>query len=301
MLFRTFLALLFLCKVALFAQSDDTQSSEEIIKTLSNKVWKLQKDNRLLKSGITRLSKHLESNTNLTDSLRKETEKLMRQLSENTTGLDSKINNNEEMSNLQFQDIRRLVHHKTMLGFTGISMVLLVSALLYWLIHRKRYTDKNDVLEQVRQTRADIEEELLKEFQKQTSLIETQISLINDSKPQQDRHVSVEPDHKLALKVADEITRIEGNLMLMDPKTRGLKQLQQSMVKLKDNLEANGYKIPELLGINYHIGLNLTVTNHLQDDTLSKGLEIISKVIKPQVNYNEIMIQSAQVVVSQGV
>ena len=162
MLFRTFLALLFLCKVALFAQSDDTQSSEEIIKTLSNKVWKLQKDNRLLKSGITRLSKHLESNTNLTDSLRKETEKLMRQLSENTTGLDSKINNNEEMSNLQFQDIRRLVYHKTMLGFTAISMVLLVSALLYWLIHRKRYTDKNDVLEQVRQTRADIEEELLK-------------------------------------------------------------------------------------------------------------------------------------------
>ena len=34
----------------------------------------------------------------------------------------------------------------------------------------------------------------------------------------------------------------------MDSKTKGLKQLQASVGKLKDNLSANGYEMPELLG-----------------------------------------------------
>jgi hypothetical protein len=40
----------------------------------------------------------------------------------------------------------------------------------------------------------------------------------------------------------------------MDSKTKGLKQLQASVGKLKDNLSANGYEMPELLGKQFHQG-----------------------------------------------
>ena len=61
--------------------------------------------------------------------------------------------------------------------------------------------------------------------------------------------------------------------------------------KLKDNLSANGYEMPELLGKQYHQGMKVIVTSSIPDENLEKDNEIITKVLIPQVNYNEKMIQ----------
>ncbi len=79
-----------------------------------------------------------------------------------------------------------------------------------------------------------------------------------------------------------------------------MKQLSRSVQKLKDNLNANGYEIPELLGKQFNQGMKLTVVSSIPDDNLDKGEEVISKIIKPQVNYGGKMIQTAQVEVSIG-
>jgi hypothetical protein len=104
----------------------------------------------------------------------------------------------------------------------------------------------------------------------------------------------------LALKVASEINLIERNINLMDSKTKGLKQLQASVGKLKDNLSANGYEMPELLGKQFHQGMKVIVTSSIPDENLEKDSEVISKVLIPQVNYNDKMIQTAQIEVSVG-
>ena len=120
------------------------------------------------------------------------------------------------------------------------------------------------------------------------------------AKNQSSKTINQEIDHSLALKVADEITLIERNISLMDKDVKGLKQLSRSVQKLKDNLNANGYEIPELLGKQYHQGMKVIVVSSIPDENIDKDLELITKVIKPQVNYKEKMIQTAQIEVSVG-
>lgn len=109
-----------------------------------------------------------------------------------------------------------------------------------------------------------------------------------------------ELDHSLVIKVADELVRIEKNLSRMDQKTKGLKQLKASVGRIKDNVLSHGYEIVDMLGMKYNEGMKLAA-DILIDESLDEGVQIITKVIKPQINFKGEMIQSAQVEVSQGV
>ena len=107
-------------------------------------------------------------------------------------------------------------------------------------------------------------------------------------------------DHSLALKVADEIVRIELNLSRMDSTVKGYKQLAKAVQRIKDNFQANGYEIVDMLGKPYNEGMKVTA-NFVSDDTLEQGKQVITGIIKPQINYNGKMIQSAQITVSQNI
>ena len=45
---------------------------------------------------------------------------------------------------------------------------------------------------------------------------------------------------------------MENNLSRMDQDVKGIKHLRKSILTLKDNLLANGYEMPELLGKQFH-------------------------------------------------
>ena len=106
-------------------------------------------------------------------------------------------------------------------------------------------------------------------------------------------------DHTLALKVADEIVRIETNLSRMDTSVKGYKQLAKAVERIRTNFLANGYEIVEMLGKPYNEGMKV-VANFVSDDTLTEGEQKITGIIKPQINYKGKMIQSAQITVSQN-
>ncbi|MBS1751725.1 MAG: septum formation initiator, partial [Bacteroidetes bacterium] len=169
-----------------------------------------------------------------------------------------------------------------------------------WLLSKRQQTDKTDFIDQLSKTKSSIEESLVKEFGKQTELMDSQLHLIEQQKTTLQATPNAEPDHSLALKVASEINLIERNINLMDSKTKGLKQLQASVGKLKDNLSANGYEMPELLGKAFNQGMRVIVATSIPDENLEKGQEIITKILIPQVNYNDKMIQTAQIEVSVG-
>lgn len=86
----------------------------------------------------------------------------------------------------------------------------------------------------------------------------------------------------------------------MDEGTKGLKQLSASVKRIEDNFAANGYEMPELLNKPFNSGMKIIVANSIPDENLKEGEEIITKIIKPQINYKGVMIQSAQVEVSVG-
>ncbi len=110
----------------------------------------------------------------------------------------------------------------------------------------------------------------------------------------------VKEDHSLALKVADEIVRMQMNTARMNAETKGLQPLIRSIKRIQTNFAANGYEIKTLLNTEYDIRMNVDVILFLDDESIEQGKKIITKVIKPQVNYNGVLIQRAQVEVSQN-
>jgi hypothetical protein len=136
---------------------------------------------------------------------------------------------------------------------------------------------------------------LVKEFGKQTELMDSQLHLIEQQKTTLQATPNAEPDHSLALKVADQIIAIERSIGLMDEKTKGLQRIKNSITNLKDNLSANGYEMPELIGKSFNQGMKIIVASSIPDENLKKGEEIITRIVKPQVNFNDKMIQAAQV------
>ncbi len=117
------------------------------------------------------------------------------------------------------------------------------------------------------------------------------IEKLNSNKNDEDKQ-----NHDLVIKVADEITRIEKNISRMDD-VKGLKQLKASVSRIKDNLYANGYEIVDLLGKEYNEGMK-TIANFIIDENMKSEKSIITRIIKPQINYKGIMIQSSQIEVS---
>ena len=134
------------------------------------------------------------------------------------------------------------------------------------------------------------------------AILESQLKLMHEDikiNKETSADKSEVPDHSLALKVADEIIRIQTNISNMDPETKGLKQLAASVKRIQDNFEANGYDLIEMLNKPFDQGMNV-VANFRPDENLKPGEQIITRIIKPQVNFKGIMIQAAQIEVSQG-
>ena len=266
---------------------------EKELKPLNDKVKSLQIENSTLTKKINSLSTEIGTNKLSLDSLRMQTE-------ENSKNLSSKISSTEKNTNQKISAVDESLGKNSLYGIIGVLSAILLSGLLYWLLRKKQQTDKTDFIDQLSKTKSSIEESLVKEFGKQTELMDSQLHLIEQQKTTLHATPNAEPDHSLALKVASEINLIERNINLMDSKTKGLKQLQASVGKLKDNLSANGYEMPELLGKQFHQGMKVIVTSSIPDENLEKDSEIISKVLIPQVNYNDKMIQTAQIETSKG-
>jgi hypothetical protein len=152
------------------------------------------------------------------------------------------------------------------------------------------------MFENLKRTRKELEDEALKLDEKLVQLLEKQLNVMDTEK--QNDNEEIEEDHSLALKVADEIVRIEKNLDRVDDKKR-IKPLNKALERIRENFQANGYEIVSLLNHEYDDRMNIDVINFKADENLKEGQRIISKVIKPPIKYKGVLIQRGQVDVSQ--
>lgn len=295
----TFAILLF-SSIGAFAQAITKEDLDKELKPLTQKVISLLSENSKLKSEIGALTVKLSTANQSIDSLRSQTEGNSNAISKTASDLGIKIKETGDKNEGKITEVSDSLSKNSLYGIIGVLSAILLSGFLYWLLSKRQQTDKTDFIDQLSKTKSSIEESLVKEFGKQTELMASQLHLIEQQKKTLQATPNEEPDHSLALKVASEINLIERNINLMDSKTKGLKQLQASVGKLKDNLSANGYEMPELLGKQFHQGMKVIVTSSIPDENLEKDSEIISKILIPQVNYNNKMIQTAQIEVSVG-
>jgi hypothetical protein len=257
---------------------------------LADRISALQKENTALAARLSVAEKDI-------DSLRSQVRNgniVMNQLGQRIEATET-----DAIQKLSAMD--QLLSASTLYGVAGLAILLLLTMLIYTFLSQRQKFDRVQIFEQLGQTKSSIEESLVRQFDKQTGLLETQLFLLDKEHDMSTEAQPFEPDHSLALKVASEINLIERNIGLMDPGTKGLKQLVRSVEKLRDNLAANGYEIPELLGKPFHQGMKVIVANSIPDENLEKGSETITKILIPQVNYNDKMIQTAQIEVSVGI
>jgi hypothetical protein len=273
---------------------------EKAITELNGKVKTLNTQNGNLKKSINKLNKDIQSSNQAIENLKSELVNNSNAIVKTDTSLTSRIQENKATSDQKISQTSELLSQKALYWIIVFLTLTVVLAVLFILLSRRQKSDKSQLLEQLNQARSNIETNLVAEFSKQTKLMETQLGIMETQAKANVSSGKAEVDHSLALKLADEINLIERNINLMDAKTKGIKQLTASVVKLKDNLEANNYEIPELLGKPFHQGMKVIVTNSLPDENLAKGEEVITRIIKPQVNFNDKMIQTAQIEVSVG-
>ena len=299
----TFTIILF-SSLGSFAQGITKEDLDKEIKPLTQKVNSLQSESSKLKSEIGTLNSKLSNAYKSIDSLRTKTQDNSNAITQTANQLGIQIKETGDKNEGKITEVSQSLSKNSLYGIIGVLSAILLSGILYWLLSKKQKKDRSDVtdmlarsrenlLEQIKENSNSIGINFLRELNEYSDLVALQFQS-KQSTP------NAETDHSLALKVANEINLIERNINLMDSKTKGLKGLQVSVGKLKDNLSANGYEIPELLGKQFHQGMKVIVTSSIPDENLEKGSEIISKILIPQVNYNDKMIQTAQIETSKG-
>jgi predicted nucleic acid-binding Zn-ribbon protein len=296
---KTAFAILFLIATNSFAQTTQVALEKEV-KSLDSKLKNLNNKNEDLQIEVGSLKLKLEATQEQIDNLESKTESNSTEINTTRKDLGLKITSTESTTNEKITAVDQSVSKSTLYSIIGVLLAVLISGILYFLLNKRQKVDRTDFIEKLSKTKSSLEEGLIKEFGKQTELLESQIKIIENQKTSTQIHLA-EIDHTLALRVADEITLIERNISLMDSSVKGLKQLSRSVTKLRDNLLANGYEIPELLGKKYDQGMKVIVVSSIPDENIEKDQEIITKIIKPQVNYQNKMIQTAQIETLKGI
>lgn len=280
------------------------ENYDSTVNQLEKSVKVLQYKNRQLENSVVELRGLLKEQSLSKDSLQDVVNKNADENKVKQQKLKTSIDNSiKEQSEL-----------KSSIGVRTIILIvvaLLLSAIVFYFLKKRINKSNNSISkldnsiskldkmqEESQKMQQSLQEESLKLDNKLLELLEKQLSIENNvanATTKQEKEI----DHSLTLKVADEITRIEYNLSKMDSSVRGYKQLSAALRRIKDNFLANGYEIVDMLGKPYNEGMN-SIVDFIVDENLQVGEQIITKVTKPQVNYNGVMIQKSQIQVSQG-
>jgi hypothetical protein len=114
-----------------------------------------------------------------------------------------------------------------------------------------------------------------------------------------DPYLNRQTDHLFPFKVADEITRMRQRISSMSSDINGIMQLSKSLDRLEEELNILGFELPVLLNKPYSEGMTVHA-RFIPSENLQSGEKLITKVIKPQINYKGQLVQIAEVEVSSG-
>lgn len=252
----------------------------------------LQKGISSNKEEITILRKNLETSKQKIDSLERQILILQKELRTTQTNTSTKI----ESTNTSISALNHSIKSKAIVCCSVLAIIILILSFIIFKLRKKVYStstsveETKDAQKDLQESQQQLENGTISLDSKVADLLKTHLSSTIQANQQ---------DHSLALKVADEIVRIETNLYRMDPATRGYKQLTKSVQRMKDCFMTKGYEISDLLGKPYNEGMKV-VANLVEDESLPEGSAIITGIIKPQIIYNGKMIQAAQITVSQN-
>ena len=186
--------------------------------------------------------------------------------------LELQIQQLSDKSDSDLSALSKRVSNNTIYWILAILMMALFSVILFsWLRARLRLL-KTELSDQIKNTSEAIRADILKLDNQVFWSLDIQKNL-----RETEQNESEDIDHSLALKVADEIIRIQRNLRSMDPETKGLKQLEFAVDRILDNFQEKGYEMVDLLNKPYDEGMKVSA-KFKHDNTLKQGEQIITGI-----------------------
>lgn len=251
----------------------------------------LQQKIETLERELTRLDqKNLDIATK-TDGNKRDINKLAESMKIQLTETNATIEEN-------VAEVNKGVKNRSLLGII-IAMLLAVLTAALFLLLRRLIAKKSDDIELLRARADDLNRQMVEKMDKELTELQIIATAANTSVAATSNN-DTEPDHSLVKALADRITFMEMTLYRMDPSVKGHKQLTKSIKNMKDNLMANGYELVDMLGKEYVEGMKLSAS-FISDDSIEEGKQIITGIVKPQINFKGKMIQAAQITVSQNI
>lgn len=274
-----------------------------VLDSLNNTVYRLQQENTEMARANASLQKRILSLEVIIRDLQRETKEQSKRLSDSEThstnadntirivknDINNLIKHNDFVESNLINSTKKISTQSIIVSIIVLALTTMLSVSLYKRLKDKICTMRDKALNLSEEIIIRISSEI-EEMQK----ISNSISLHSS-----ERKVQQESQDLVKL-LADKITFMEMTLYRMDSSIRGHKQLTRSIRQMKDNLLANGYEIVDMLGKPYHDGMKVTA-NFIEDNNLGEGQQVISDIIKPQINHNGQMIQAAQITVSQNI
>lgn len=287
------------------AQTLDTLSQSTQITNLKEKVQNAEKHNAVLAEQLKELNSEVAELTTKNESLGL----ILSEIQKSIDSLAKIVDRNSENIQITADSLgikirttdeavaqnSNLLKSKTIWGIISVVIALLASVIVALLLYKKGQKTSDDKIALLKKQADELNEKIVGQFSNEMS----ELQKIGGALKNAGANASAEPDHSLVKTLADRITFMEMTLYRMDSSVKGHKQLSKSIAQMKDNLLANGYEIVDMLGKEYDEGMKVTA-NFIEDENIEAGKQIITSIVKPQINYKGVMIQSAQITVSQN-
>lgn len=277
--------------------SDSLRTCFDRTEATNANVLTLQKENEKLKSEVSELSSTVTTQSVEMDFLKSVITETNNSVSALADSLNINITTTREQIQTNSDSLNATIAKKSQTGlwfFIALISILAVVAFIFGKLLSKRGNEVASLA-----AKADkLNEEIVGRFSSEMSEMQTIAKQINTLASASTGNSDSE--QKLIITLADRITFMEMTLYKMDNSVRGHKQLTKSIKQMKDNLLANGYELVDMLGKDYHDGMKVSA-NFVEDEDLPEGKQVITGIIKPQINFKGKMIQSAQITVSQNI
>ena len=222
-----------------------------------------------------------------------EIEGLRDNLKSRIENLDDDIEKVSNKGQNDFSTIVQTIKDRTLYWVIAILIVLIIVISIF-LFLKSKVTEQRDSLSSVKGAQEKLGNQSIQLDEKLIQVLEQKLEAVN-LQPQAVEEV----DHSLPLTMGNEIHRMRNRLKTMDESSHAVKVLNNRLEKLEEEINNKGYEIVDYEGKPFIDGMTVQA-RFVPDSNLKDGESKITRVIKPQINFMEKLIQVAEVEVSQN-
>ena len=269
------------------ALSDKIIFFEESFKT---EIKTLRIENINLKSEIVDLNSELSNANKSIDSLRNQTQVNSNAISQTANELGIKIKETGNKNEGEIANVAKSLSKNSLYGIIGVLSAILLSGLLYWLLSKRQKTDKNQLSNIINRTKNELTQESAKLDVQLLNVIEKQLKVADKL-----NKTELPIDHTFHKNSANELQRITNYANTLDPESQEAVALQGSLGRLRNYFNSSDYEIIDFTGKDYDERIPMKIKDTFFEETLTKGSEVITRTLKPQIKYKGEVIQEAEV------